>query len=160
MMKYDYRGYAFGLPHLVIAAGAVTTGAVIGVGFAALLGKYGPWAMWSVAIISFVIGTSLAAIACLGIVEQYIHHFVAFPTCRKGACSTWRSYSFPAATIYGWKGIGCSHYRCECGDEYLRLGRRFFSLTSDATIVNYKRLDWHGHWVDDDGLDVKVYSVK
>lgn len=72
-----------------------------------------------------------------------------FPVCRQGKCRTFREYVWKRGSIYGWEKGGIFRYRCRCGDEYLRVGKRFLQVLDDGATRPYKKYQRGGKWVDD-----------
>lgn len=71
------------------------------------------------------------------------------PDCRRGKCRTFRDYVWKRGTVYGRERDGTFRYRCRCGDEYVRDGRRLLELLKDGTTRPYKRYKGRGRWVSD-----------
>jgi len=77
------------------------------------------------------------------------------------------NYSWDADTIYGKRKWGCYIYRCNCGDHYLRHGKRFMEIlppssaevigewvtVTEANTRSYKKLTGFREWSDDNDLN-------
>ena len=90
--------------------------------------------------------------------------FVPFPFCRKGKCHSIDDYSWFHGTFFGKCKWGVYWYKCHCGDQYLRRGKRFMEFIPEVTVppspwVNinkgttrpYKKLVGFRKWADDAG---------
>ena len=88
--------------------------------------------------------------------------FFPFPICRKGKCHSIDDYSWSMGSYFGKCWWGVYWYRCRCGDEYLRRGKRFMEFIpevvkppspwfyiSKGTTRPYKKLVGFRKWVDD-----------
>ncbi len=58
-------------------------------------------------------------------------------------------YVWKRGTIYGWQGGGEYHYRCRCGDVYVRKGKQFMVCFPDGSRQTYKKLSGFRRWEDD-----------
>lgn len=72
-----------------------------------------------------------------------------FPLCRMGQCQGFGQYVWMRGTIYGYEGSGTYRYRCKCGDEYVRRGRKFMYVPIDGSEVPYKKVVGFQKWADD-----------
>ncbi len=72
-----------------------------------------------------------------------------WPECRQGRCRSFRDYVWMRGTVFGWEKGGRFRYRCKCGDEYLRDGRKFLRVLGDGTTRGYKRYECGVGWMDD-----------
>ena len=88
--------------------------------------------------------------------------FVPFPPCRKGKCHNIDDYTWFMGSFFGKYKWGVYWYRCQCGDQYLRHGKRFMEFIPEVTEppsqwvdINkgttrpYKKLVGFRKWADD-----------
>jgi hypothetical protein len=71
-----------------------------------------------------------------------------WPECRRKKCHTFRDYVWKRGSIYGREKGSQYRYRCKCGDEYLRRGRRFLKVSEDGSVHPFK-IYQKGAWMDD-----------
>lgn len=107
-------------------------GGLVGFGGGALLAYLATWAVW--------IGGNFV--------------FYPLPACRNERCVqfdyVWKRGGWnPNAEEFERERGGVFHYRCKCGDEYIRLGTRFMQVLPDGTLQPYKRLTGFRKWRDD-----------
>lgn len=74
-----------------------------------------------------------------------------FPTCARHKCHTMQDYAWLIGSIYGRASWGKYRYWCNCGDEYVRVKRRFLRVLENGTTIPYKKLTGVRTWVDDRG---------
>ena len=79
-----------------------------------------------------------------------------FPECKQGKCQGINKYHWQPGMVYGkcnlnygWRRWRWHHYWCSCGDHYVRIGRKFMSVTEDFETTPYKRVQGFRTWVDD-----------
>jgi hypothetical protein len=100
--------------------------------------------------VGFVIGAGLADLLYYFVAYFRIRYLLPLPVCRSGACSVFeRDYTYRIGTLLGWIDPGFYNYKCRCGDEYVRLGRKFMLLEPDGSTQKYKVLRGYSKWVDD-----------
>jgi hypothetical protein len=88
--------------------------------------------------------------------------FVPFPSCRKGKCHGIDDYSWFHGTFFGKCRWGLYWYKCHCGDQYLRRGKKFMEFIPEpkdppspwidirkGTTRPYKKLIGFRKWADD-----------
>jgi len=87
--------------------------------------------------------------------------FFPFPVCRKGKCNSIDDYSWFHGTFFGKCKWGVYWYKCHCGDQYLRRGKRFLFIPEPknppspwvdirkGTTRPYKKLVGFRKWADD-----------
>jgi len=124
-------------------------GTTIWIACGAILGSFlgNRWGAFGY-IFGFLAGfLSASVLTWLILVTQNLF-LMPFPECRRGKCHSFRDYVWKRGTIYGREKGGIFRYRCKCGDEYIRDGKRFMQVLSDGTTRPYKRYE-HGKWVDD-----------
>lgn len=126
---------------LCLAAG-IMAGNLLGKHFGSVYGTAGRWVADIVSAIAVLI---LVWLILLG----RILLFFPFPTCRKGKCHSIGDYVWYVGSIYGRVRWGVYHYRCRCGDEYIRKGRKFMEVLPDGTKRSYKQLVGFRKWADD-----------
>jgi len=80
--------------------------------------------------------------------------FQPFPPCKRGKCLSIRDYEWRYGSFYGYERWGVYWYRCKCGDQYVRVGKRFTILLSDGSTLPYKALVGFHKWGDDVGCEV------
>ena len=78
--------------------------------------------------------------------------FFPLPLCRRGKCRELFDYRWKVGSIFGREKWGIYSYKCECGDSYVRHGRRFMLLNADGTKCPYKKLIGFRTWIDDSDL--------
>src|SRR3984957_16397120 len=83
---------------------------------------------WVAMAVSFVVVFSVAWILLL----MRLLLFVPFPTCKKGKCSNIDDYSFFHGTFFGKCKWGVYWYKCRCGDQYLRRGKKFMEFIPEV----------------------------
>lgn len=71
-----------------------------------------------------------------------------FPACRCGKCHKFDDYAWLEGTFYGCQSIGVYMYKCQCGDYYLRSGKRFMELNEDGKTAPHKTFMGNGKWID------------
>jgi hypothetical protein len=57
-------------------------------------------------------------------------------------------YEYPIGSFFGWEW-GRALYRCECGDVYLLVGKRFLQVLPNGDTHRYKKLTGLREWRDD-----------
>lgn len=72
--------------------------------------------------------------------------FFPFPSCRNGRCRGISAYYWSLGTTYGRERWGVYRYRCCCGDEYIREGKRFFFVRPDGSKQPYMTLTDFRTW--------------
>jgi hypothetical protein len=82
--------------------------------------------------------------------------FYPFPFCRRGKCHSIEDYRWYIDAIFGRVGRGVYLYKCKCGDEYIREGKRFMEILPDGTKRPYKKLVSFRKWADDLDSSVKI----
>jgi hypothetical protein len=75
--------------------------------------------------------------------------FFPFPSCCNGKCRDITAYEWRIGYIYGRKEWGVYHYRCRCGDEYIREGKRFLRVLPDGSKEPYMILTGFRKWEKD-----------
>ena len=130
------------LPRLLVTASWICCGAL-----GALLLK-GPWGTIG-AVVGFILGISGAFLLTWGFLLGRTLLLFPFPPCRQGRCARYKDFTWKRGTIYGRQSDGTYLYRCKCGDQYLREGRRFVAILSDGTRQPYKKLVAFRTWIDD-----------
>ena len=88
--------------------------------------------------------------------------FFPFPMCQKGKCHSIDDYSWSMGSYFGKMRWGVYWYKCQCGDEYLRRGKRFMKFIPEVVVppspwfnINkgttrpYKKLVGFRKWADD-----------
>jgi hypothetical protein len=100
-------------------------------------------------VVGFAIGFAGAVVLTWAIVVGRILVFMPYPICRQGRCSSMKEYSWPKGTVYGKTNSGEYRYRCKCGDQYIRDGRRFMAVGHDGAKLPYKKLVGFHKWADD-----------
>jgi len=76
----------------------------------------------------------------------------SFPSCSVGKCRGRRDYVVSESCYYGNKDRpvdGSTEYKCKCGDEYVRRGKKFMALDSEHNPHPYKKLVGFHKWADD-----------
>jgi hypothetical protein len=109
----------------------------------------GPWIGYS---IGFVIVFFLSWAILLG----HILLFFPFPSCRQRKCHSIDDYTWNIGSFLGREGWGVYSYKCECGNEYVREGKRFMEVLPDGTKRPYKKLIGFRKWADDLDSSVKI----
>ena len=117
----------------------------------------------------FVFGTIVGGILFRYLILLGLKLMLTLPPCKNNRCTSFgRDYTWSPLTLFGWVEFGHFHYRCACGDQYMRIANRFLELTfqrsvpPDATFshpmavtdeVNlkyYKILAKNGIWVKEE----------
>jgi hypothetical protein len=88
--------------------------------------------------------------------------FIPFPPCKKGKCHSIDDYSWFMGSFFGKCKWGTYWYKCHCGDQYLRRGKRFMEFIPEVVVppspwinINkgttrpYKKLISFRKWADD-----------
>lgn len=99
-------------------------------------------------VVGFVVGFAGAVVLTWAIIRVRVHVFFSYPTCRQGLCSGIECYAWPKGTIYG-RVRGGYLYRCKCGEQYIRDGRKFMSVGPEGARMPYKKLIGFHKWADD-----------
>jgi hypothetical protein len=76
----------------------------------------------------------------------------SFPVCSSGQCRRRRDFAVSGSCYYSNKDRpvdGSTEYKCKCGDEYVRRGKRFMALDSERNPHHYKKLVGFHKWADD-----------
>jgi hypothetical protein len=97
------------------------------------LGFYVPTLWWSTEILLWIV-------------------FDLFPTCKSGKCRGRRDFFGDTALPQREQEGDSSRwiaYKCQCGDGYLRCGKKFMVLDSERTPHPYKKLIGFHKWADD-----------
>lgn len=95
-----------------------------------------------------VAGMFLASFLIWGIAFVAFKLSHTFPPCSAGRCSS-RDYGWVIEEIFGWEQGRIFRYHCRCGIGYLRYRSRFFVLSSDGSIVPFRRYSRDTGWVRD-----------
>jgi hypothetical protein len=102
--------------------------------------------------IGCLIGTIGGMILTWAILTGRLLLFFPLPPCRQGKCHRLGTdFVWKKGRILGYEGKGIYHYKCRCGDEYLRKGKKFLELLPDGTRRPYKMLVGFRQWADDSG---------
>ena len=136
------------IPKLLIATFGVATGVL----FTILLHKLFPNSglIWIGYGLGFLVGDVAGLFLLWSLVRWRTKLFLSFPPCRRGKCLQFeRDYTYRQGTLSGWIDWGKYHYRCRCGDQYLRKGNRFMEVAPDGSLKPYKKLNDARKWVDD-----------
>jgi hypothetical protein len=72
-----------------------------------------------------------------------------FPSCRHGKCHSIDDYTWNWGSLFGREAWGVYYYKCKCGHQYIREGKRFMEILSDGTKCPYKKLIGFRKWTDD-----------
>jgi hypothetical protein len=142
----DYRYYTpLGLPYLLLILSTAIGGATLG-----MVARDHFATHWLGLLIGAPVGAVVGAVVFVVSVRARIRYLLPLPCCRNGVCKIFeRDYTYARGRIIGWLDPGLYHFRCACGDDYLRRGRRFMLIASDGAPIPYKRLiRWH-EWIDD-----------
>jgi hypothetical protein len=102
-------------------------------------------------IVGFPAGFAGAFMLTWAVIVGRILVLYPFPVCRQGKCRGFRQFAWRLGTIHGWEEWGLHRYRCQCGDQYIRRGRRFNQLLPDGKELPYKRLVGFRTWADGAG---------
>jgi hypothetical protein len=100
-------------------------------------------------MVGFPLGFSGAVLATWAILLGRIVLLFPFPICREGKCRGLNGYVWKKGTLYGSKKGGLYRYRCRCGREYVRKGRKFMEVGSEGVAQPYKKLTGFREWTDD-----------
>jgi len=76
----------------------------------------------------------------------------SFPVCSSGKCRGKRDFAVSPSCYYSNEDRpvdGLTEYKCKCGDEYVRRGKRFMALDSERNPHPYKKLVGFHKWADD-----------
>lgn len=130
------------LPRLIVTAIWIASGVVL----SSLLGR--AWGTFGY-VFGFLVGVVIVILLTWIIILSRNLLLMPFPVCRSGKCRTFRDYTWKRGTLYGREKGGIFRYRCRCGDEYIRDGRRFLQVLSDGTTRPYKKYEGGNQWVDD-----------
>jgi hypothetical protein len=99
-----------------------------------------------------LLGTLGGAIVTWVVLTGRLLLFFPLPPCRQGKCRLLgKDFVWKKGSILGYEGKGVYHYKCKCGDEYLRTGKKFQELLPDGTTRSYKTLVGFRTWADDRG---------
>lgn len=122
------------------------------IGFCGVLSASRLYILWGVfgGILGFVVGSVGAYIFLWVCLVGRLYLFFPLPLCRRGVCCGYEQYDWPIGTVCGWGWWGIYYYRCNCGDKYIRKGKRFMIVLPDNKTVPFKRLVKFRRWVDDD----------
>ena len=79
---------------------------------------------------------------------QLCHFFLfcPFPPCERNKCLARWNYYWPLGYFFGRIGLRRYLYKCQCGDEYLRVGKIFFRVLSDGSLKPYTRKTSFNKW--------------
>jgi hypothetical protein len=99
--------------------------------------------------VGFPLGFSGAVVVTWAVLLGRILLLFPFPTCGRGKCNSIKQYKWRSGTIYGWEKGGRYRYRCRCGREYVRKGRRFMEVGPNGAMLPYKKLVGFREWADD-----------
>jgi len=102
-------------------------------------------------IVGSVAGFAGALALTWAVVVGRIRVLFPFPVCCQGKCRDFRQFSWRSGTIHGWEEWGVYLYKCECGDLYIRRGRRFLHSVRKGEERPYKKLVGFRTWADDSG---------
>jgi hypothetical protein len=103
-------------------------------------------------IVVFIVGTIGSYVLTVILLERWVRFFYPLPPCRHGRCQGTdyepRGYNYQR---FAW---GMYRYRCNCGDYYVRFGKRFllghFDEEKRPTYLSpYKKLIGFRKWGDD-----------
>jgi hypothetical protein len=131
------------LPRFLVATSWFLCGALFWV---ALKRPWGVPGFYVAAIVGGIVGMFLTWAVLWG----RLLLLFPLPLCRQGKCrSIGRDYVWRLGTIYGFEGEGVYRYKCACGDQYVRQGKKFMELLGNGTTRPYKRLVGFRHWADD-----------
>jgi hypothetical protein len=75
-----------------------------------------------------------------------------FPACRSGNCRGSKDFTVSETCYYSNKNRpvdGSVEYKCKCGDEYVRRGKKFMALDPERRPNPYKKLIGFHKWADD-----------
>jgi len=120
---------------------------------------------WGITVwIGYPLGYVVVCLLAWAVLLGRILLFVPFPLCRKGKCHSIDDYSWFMGSFFGKCKCGVYWYKCHCGDQYLRRGKRFMEFIPDVTVppspwVNinkgttrpHKKLVGFRKWADDAG---------
>ena len=98
-------------------------------------------------IVCYLLGVIVAYLLTWLILVERALFFYPLPVCQQGKCQD-SNYQWPVGTFYGFLW-GVYRYRCKCGDEYVRVGKRFMKLLPDGERRPYKKLTGFRKWEDD-----------
>lgn len=129
---------------------AFAVGAVVGNYFGPQGSPVSKWGYW----IGFTIAYFPCSILVYWLICMYAKSILSVPCCRQRCyCKVGEDYTYLENTACGWIGRGF-YFKCKCGEEYLRRGRRFLRvLPGDGKawykLARYKKMKGWRTWVDD-----------
>ena len=130
-------------PRILIVTFCFLCAGLLGLTFQKFWGRPGLY-------IGCLLGTIGGMILTWAILTGSLLLFFPLPLCRQGKCLRFgKDFIWKKGRLLGYEGNGVYHYRCRCGDEYLRKGKKFLLLLSDGTSRPYKVLIGFRKWVDD-----------
>jgi len=102
-------------------------------------------------IIGFLLGLLVSYILFTVVVWLWRLLFLTLPSCKRGQCKSYKDYIWPKGTFFGRTRWGVYHCKCNCGDYYVRDGKRFMEVVSfpDGPLRPYKKLIGFRKWTDD-----------
>lgn len=133
------------LPKLLVTAFWIFCGEA----FATEMGRSWGWGIPGY-VVGFLTGFAGALILTWAAIVGRVRVLYRFPVCRQGKCRNFRHFLWRRGTIHGWEGWGVYLYKCECGDAYIRRGRRFLQVVGKEERP-YKKLVGFQTWADDSG---------
>lgn len=107
------------------------------------------WVGFTGYLVGFPLGSFLAIFVTWAVLLGRIALLYPFPLCQMGQCRGFGQYVWMRGTIYGYERGGRYRYRCKCGDEYVRRGKRFMHVLANGTEAPYKKLIGFRKWEDD-----------
>src|SRR5258708_290639 len=100
----------------------------IGCGATVALSLINTWGVIA-AFIGFVLGVTGGITITWAITLGRILLFFPLPLCRQGKCQRFgKDYVWRKGTVYGKCKWGVYLYKCRCGDQYLRRGKKFMEF--------------------------------
>jgi len=135
--------YGLTLPRLLMVSLWFACGAIFGLAFERHWGHPGLYLGW-------IVGTLSGMAVTWALLLTRLLFLFPLPPCKQGRCTRiGKDYVWKRGRILGYEGNGVYLYKCNCGDQYLRQGKKFLELLPDGTSRPFKRLVGFRKWGDD-----------
>ena len=138
------------LPNFLLLCSCAVGGMLCALTARKMFGEYGHVAVGIGSFIGLILGVVGSWTIFFSLVKLRVKYFLSLPRCKRDCCYRFGpDYTWRKGTIYGWIDWSQHHFRCKCGDQYLRKGRKFMEVHPDNLLKPYKRLEGWSTWVDD-----------